>query len=62
MRASILFRRYLLTQALLLCLVTPPALVLAQDTQRRPEPPRTTVAGYMDLHFNKAEFDDGRID
>jgi len=60
MRASILLHRYLLTQALLLCLITPPAL--AQDTQQRPAPPRTTVAGYMDLHFNKAEFEDGRID
>ena len=60
MRAFPLFHRQLLIQVLLICLVTTP--VLAQDTQQRPEPPRTTVAGYMDLHFNKAEFEDGRID
>ena len=51
----------LLMQALLLCLVATP--VLAQNTQGRPEPPpRTTVAGYMDLHFNKPEFEDGKVD
>ena len=50
----------MLIQALMISLATTP--VLAQNTQGRPEPPRTTVAGYMDLHYNKPEFEDGRID
>ena len=52
--------RRLLVPALLLCLL--PVPLFAQDTQARPAQPRTTVAGYMDLHFNKPEFEDGRVD
>ena len=43
-----------------LCLLAAP--VFAQNTQGRPEPPRTTVAGYMEVHFNKPEFQDGIVD
>ena len=60
MRPGLSVERRLLLQPLLLCLLAAP--VLAQNTQGRPEPPRTTVAGYMDLHFNKPEFDDGKVD
>ena len=60
MRFARSVERCLLIQALLLCLLATP--VLAQNTQGRAEPPRTTVAGYMDLHFNKPEFEDGRVD
>ena len=31
-------------------------------TQRRSEQPRTALSGYMDFHFNKAQFEDGRLD
>jgi Mn-dependent DtxR family transcriptional regulator len=44
---------------LLLLLATP---VVAQSTQPRREAPRTSLSGYMDLHFNKPEFEDGRAD
>ncbi|MEQ1573457.1 MAG: porin [Vicinamibacterales bacterium] len=45
---------------ILLCLLASP--VLAQSSQARPEPPRTNLSGYMDFHFNKLEFQDGRLD
>ena len=36
---------------------------LAQDTQPpAPQRPRTALSGYMDLHFNKPELEDGRLD
>ncbi len=44
---------------LLLLLLGSP--VLAQSTQPR-EAPRTSLSGYMDLHFNKPEFADGTVD
>ena len=50
----------LFVQALLLGLLAAPAL--AQNTQARPEPPRTDLSGYMDLHFNKPEFADAKFD
>ena len=48
------------SMALVLCLLAAP--VLAQETQARPAPPRTALSGYMDVHFNKPEFEDARID
>jgi DtxR family Mn-dependent transcriptional regulator len=44
---------------LLLTLLSAPAL--AQGTPRA-APPRTSLSGYMDFHFNKVEFEDGRLD
>lgn len=47
-----------LTFALLL-----PAAAAAQAPPPAPAPERTTaISGYMDFHFNKREFDDGRLD
>jgi DtxR family transcriptional regulator, Mn-dependent transcriptional regulator len=47
-------------QALLLCLFALP--VLAQTPPPKPQAPRTNLSGYMDFHFNKPEFEDGRLD
>ena len=47
-------------QALLLGLLAAP--VLAQNIQGTPGPLPTALSGYMDLHFNKPEFEDGKID
>jgi DtxR family Mn-dependent transcriptional regulator len=44
---------------ILLALVAVPAL--AQSTTRAAAP-RTALSGYMDFHFNKEEFQDGRLD
>ena len=33
-----------------------------RPTRRQPQPPRTNLSGYMDFHFNKPEFEDGRLD
>jgi DtxR family Mn-dependent transcriptional regulator len=44
---------------LLLLLLARPAL--AQRTEKA-EQPRTALSGYMDFHFNKPEFQDGRLD
>ncbi len=46
--------------ALLLCLLAMPAL--AQTDTQKAQPPRTNLSGYMDFHFNKPEFQDGRLD
>jgi DtxR family Mn-dependent transcriptional regulator len=46
--------------ALLLCLLAMPAL--AQTDTPKAQPPRTNLSGYMDFHFNKPEFQDGRLD
>jgi hypothetical protein len=43
-----------------LCLLAGPAL--AQAPAARSEAPRTALSGYMDLHFNKPEFEDGQAD
>jgi DtxR family Mn-dependent transcriptional regulator len=45
---------------LLIALLAAPAF--AQDTPTRPPAPRTNLSGYMDFHFNKPEFEDGRLD
>jgi DtxR family Mn-dependent transcriptional regulator len=45
---------------LLLCLLAAPSL--AQTTPQTREAPRTSLSGYMDFHFNKEEFADGRLD
>ena len=45
---------------LLLCLLSMPAL--AQTDAQKAQPPRTNLSGYMDFHFNKPEFEDGRLD
>jgi DtxR family Mn-dependent transcriptional regulator len=45
---------------LLLCLLATPAL--AQTDAQKAQPPRTNLSGYMDFHFNKPEFEDGRLD
>jgi DtxR family Mn-dependent transcriptional regulator len=47
-------------QVLLLCLLAMPAL--AQTAAQRTEARRTNLSGYMDFHFNKEEFSDGRLD
>jgi DtxR family Mn-dependent transcriptional regulator len=47
-------------QALLLCLLAGPAF--AQGTPQTSQPRRTNLSGYMDFHFNKPEFEDGRLD
>ncbi len=40
-----------------------PAPTAAQAPSAAPPPERTTaISGYMDFHFNKREFEDGRID
>jgi DtxR family Mn-dependent transcriptional regulator len=45
----------------LMCLLALPAL--AQTAPAQPtEPRRTNLSGYMDFHFNKEEFADGRLD
>ena len=52
----------LLVQAVhILLLVLLAAPVFAQATQKA-EPPRTSLSGYMDFHFNKVEFEDARLD
>ena len=45
---------------LLLVLLSVP--VFAQATQKALEPPRTALSGYMDFHFNNAEFSDAQLD
>ncbi len=45
---------------LLLVLLSVP--VCAQATQKALEPPRTALSGYMDFHFNNAEFSDAQLD
>ena len=45
---------------LLLFVLTAPAL--AQSDARQVDQPRTALSGYMDFHFNKPEFEDGRLD
>jgi DtxR family Mn-dependent transcriptional regulator len=47
-------------QVLLLCLLAVP--VLAQTSSQPTETRRTNLSGYMDFHFNKEEFVDGRLD
>ena len=52
---------------LLLCLLAVPALAQttsapAQTESPKTQPPRTNLSGYMDFHFNKPEFEDGRLD
>jgi hypothetical protein len=40
-----------------------PATAAAQAPPPAPAPERTTaISGYMDFHFNKREFEDGRLD
>ena len=46
--------------ATLLLVLAAPAL--AQNTQPSAAQPRTALSGYMDFHFNKPEFEDGRLD
>jgi DtxR family transcriptional regulator, Mn-dependent transcriptional regulator len=45
---------------LLLCLLAGPAF--AQGAPQTSQPRRTNLSGYMDFHFNKPEFEDGRLD
>src|SRR6187549_3191956 len=50
-----------------LCLgMVAPANAGAQSPQPAPPPPATeratAISGYMDFHFNKREFEDGRLD
>ena len=45
---------------LLIGLLATPAL--AQSTPQKPQASRTNLSGYMDFHFNKPEFEDGRLD
>ena len=46
--------------SLVLCL---PGAITAQAPPAAPPPERTTaISGYMDFHFNKREFEDGRLD
>jgi DtxR family Mn-dependent transcriptional regulator len=47
-------------QVLLVCLLAVPAL--AQTAPPQKTQPRTNLSGYMDFHFNKAEFQDGQLD
>jgi DtxR family transcriptional regulator, Mn-dependent transcriptional regulator len=49
-------------QALLLCLLAAPALAQTAAPAPKPQAPRTNLSGYMDFHFNKPEFEDGRLD
>ncbi len=43
--------------------LTAPLTVAAQAPAAPPPPERTTaISGYMDFHFNKREFEDGRLD
>jgi hypothetical protein len=49
-------------QALLLCLLAVPALAQTTTPAPKPQAPRTNLSGYMDFHFNKPEFEDGRLD
>jgi hypothetical protein len=45
------------------CLCLCPANVRAQSTPAEASPERTTaISGYMDFHFNKHQFEDGRLD
>jgi len=44
----------------LLVLLSVPAW--AQGAQRSAQQPRTALSGYMDFHFNKPEFQDGKLD
>ena len=44
---------------LLLCLLALPAFA---QTAAQKTPPRTSLSGYMDFHFNKPEFEDARLD
>ncbi len=53
-----------MAQGLLLVLLGTSAFAQTapQTTQPRREPPRTALSGYMDLHLNKPEFQDGTVD
>jgi Mn-dependent DtxR family transcriptional regulator len=50
----------LLVHAALALLLLVPARTARAQTQ--PDAPRTALSGYMDFHFNKPEFEDGRLD
>ena len=39
-----------------------PASANAQTQGAETDPPATALSGYMDFHFNKLEFEDGRLD
>jgi DtxR family Mn-dependent transcriptional regulator len=46
-------------QMVLVCLLAVPAFA---QTAAQKTPPRTSLSGYMDFHFNKPEFEDARLD
>jgi hypothetical protein len=52
-------RRWVLPWALLVMAVVPSA---AQTAAANTPEPTTAISGYMDFHFNKPEFEDGRLD
>jgi len=49
-------------RAILVLLLATPAFAQSAAPATTRQPPRTNLSGYMDFHYNKPEFEDGRAD